>query len=85
MATVESQMRESERALSAVNQAIGAEREQLTKATTDLIAVESEIYKIATVGKDLRDLQIRVDQWIDKTQVAEVAPLHAFDPAAAPI
>ena len=79
LATVENRVREAERALGAVNQAIGAEREQLTKATTDLIAVEGEIDKIATVGQDLRDLQIRIDQWIDKTQVAEVAPLHAFD------
>ena len=35
LATVENQVREAERALAAVNQAVGAEREQLTKATTD--------------------------------------------------
>ena len=79
LATVENQVREAERALAAVNQAIGAEREQLTKAITDLIAVESEIDKIATVGQDIRDFQIRIDQWIDKTQVAKVTPVHAFD------
>jgi hypothetical protein len=76
---IESQVRDAERALAAVNQAIGVERQQLTKATTDLIAVENEIDKIANIGQELRDLQTRIDQWIDKTHIAVVAPVHEFD------
>ncbi len=76
---VESQVRDAERALAAVNQAVGAERQQLTKATTDLIAVENEIDRIGSISQELRDLQIRIDQWIDKTHIAIAAPVHAFD------
>lgn len=76
---VESQVRDAERALATVNQAIGAERQQLTKATTDLIAVENEIDKIANIGRELHELQVKINQWIDKTHIAAVAAVHAFD------
>jgi hypothetical protein len=62
-----------------VNQAVGSAREQLTKAATDLVAVEREIDKIATIGQELRDLQIAIDKWLDQAHTAAVAPIHEFD------
>jgi hypothetical protein len=76
---VENRLRESERALAAVNQALGASREQLTKAATDLVAVENEMDKVSNIGAELRDLQITIDQWLEKTHTTAVAAIHEFD------
>jgi len=79
LADVESKLLDAERALVAVNQAVGSVREQITKAATDLIAVEREIDKVNATGQELRDLQIRIDAWIDEARGIKVAPVHKFD------
>jgi hypothetical protein len=77
--SVEERLRDAERALDAVNRAVGAVREQLAKATADLIAVERESDKIAAIGQELRDIQIAIDQWIDQTKAISFPPLHELD------
>lgn len=79
LVTAEDQLREAERALGAVNQAIGASREQITKAATDLVAIENEIDRISNTDTELRALQIRIDQWVDKTHATAVALTDEFD------
>lgn len=75
----ENRLREAERALGAVNQAIGASREQLTKAATDLVAVENEMDRISNTDRELRELQIGIDRWIGKTLTTDVAPTDQSD------
>jgi hypothetical protein len=79
LADVESHLVDAERALAAVNQAVGSVREQLTKAATDLIAVEREIDKVAAAAQELRDLQTRIDAWLDEARSISIAPVHKFD------
>ena len=79
LADVESRLLDAERALAAVNQAVGSVREQLTKAATDLIAVEREIDKIAAAAQEIRDLQTRIDAWLDEARSVSVTPVHKFD------
>lgn len=76
---VEGRLSDAERALAAVNQAVGSVREQLTKAATDLIAVEREIDRVAATGQELRDLQVRIDAWLDQARGVSIAPVHEFD------
>jgi hypothetical protein len=76
---VENRLREAERALGAVNEAIGASREQFTKAATDLVAVEGEMDRISETYRELLELQTRIHSWIGKTEIAEVVPTDDSD------
>ena len=73
LATVESRLREAERALGAVNQAVGAVREQLAKTATDLAVVETEIERVAETSKELLGLQTRINDWMNKAGAVEKA------------
>ena len=79
LVSAEDRLREAERALGAINQAIGASREQITKAATDLVAVENEIDRISNTDKELRALQISIDQWVGKARSTSVAVPDEFD------
>jgi len=71
LANVEYRLREAERALGTVNQAVGASREQLAKAATDLASTETEMERIAETSRELLGLQIRIRDWIQKAGAAE--------------
>ena len=79
LADAEERLREAERALGAVNQAIGASREQFTKAATDLVAVEGEMERISETYRELLELQNRVDSWIKKASSTETVTLNNSD------
>jgi DNA repair exonuclease SbcCD ATPase subunit len=79
LAEVENRLRESERALAAVNQAVGASREQLTKIATDLVAAENELDRVSSVQLEIRELQASIDSWVSRTSDVAVVPMHQFD------
>ena len=71
LAIVEASLREAERGLGAVNQAIGASREQLAKTATDLASVETEMERVSETARELLGLQTQINTWIDKAGAAE--------------
>lgn len=76
LANVEHYLREAERALSTINQAVGASREQLAKAASDLAAAEAEMERIAETSHELIGLQSRIGDWLERAGAAET---HATD------
>lgn len=68
---VEGRLREAERALGTVNQAIGASREQLAKTASDLATAETEIERVAETARELLGLQTQINDWITKAGAAE--------------
>ena len=71
LANTEHRLRESERALGTVNQAIGTSREQLAKAATDLASTETEMERLAETSRELLGLQTRINAWAQKANAAE--------------
>jgi len=76
---VEHRLREAERALGAVNEAVGASREQLVKTATDLASTETEIERIAETARELLALQTRINTWINKAAAAETVATNKTD------
>jgi hypothetical protein len=79
LATVEFRLREAERALGTVNQAIGASREQLAKTAGDLASTETEMERVAETARELLGLQTRIKAWIDKAGVTEAVTIDSAD------
>ena len=79
LANVENGLRDAERALGTVNQAIGASREQLARAATDLAATETEIERISETSRELLGLQIRIRDWIQRAGIAETVKTDNTD------
>jgi len=76
---VESRLREAERGLGAVNQAIGASREQLAKTATDLATTETEMERVAETARELLGLQTQISNWINKAGASETATTDSAD------
>jgi hypothetical protein len=79
LANVEVRLREAERALGTVNQAIGASREQLAKTASDLAATETEMERVAETSVELLGLQTRITAWIAKAGAAETVTTDSAD------
>jgi hypothetical protein len=79
LANVEVRLREAERALGTVNQAIGASREQLAKTASDLAATETEMERVAETAVELLGLQTRITAWIVKAGAAETVTTGSAD------
>lgn len=76
---VEHHLREAERALGTVNQVVGASREQLAKAATDLASTETEMERVAETSRELLDLQTRIEDWMQKARVMETESTDKTD------
>lgn len=79
LADAETRLREAERSLLAVNKAVGASREQVTKAATDLIAIETELDRVSKLQSDLIALQSSVDRWLSEAAQIEVRTVQEAD------
>jgi len=79
LANIEHRLREAERALGTVNQAIGASREQLAKAATGLASTETEMERIAETSRELLGLQIQIKDWVQKAGAAEIVRTDKTD------
>jgi hypothetical protein len=79
LANIEGRLREAERRLGTVNQAIGASREQLAKTAIDLANVETERERVAETAKELLELQKQIKTWIGKASIAETATINNID------
>lgn len=71
LTSVEHKLREQERSLGAVNEAVGASREQLAKAATDLASAETHSQRIAETTQELLGLQGRINSWIQTADASE--------------
>lgn len=79
LANIEGRLREAERGLGTVNQAIGASREQLAKTATDLSIVETEMERVAEIARELLGLQSQIKSWIGKAGAAETVTTDNVD------
>ena len=79
LANAEDRLREAERALGTVNQAVGASREQLAKTATDLATTETEMERLAETSRELLGLQTRINNWTNKAGAAETVTTDSAD------
>lgn len=71
LSVLDENLRESERTLSAVTDAIGAVREQLTKRAADLSAAEREQDRILALRAQIAQLQLEIDAWLRRANALE--------------
>ena len=76
---VEYKLRVAERALGAVNEAVGTSREQLAKTASDLSATETEIERIADTAREILNLQTRIKAWIKDAEGAKTVSKQESD------
>jgi hypothetical protein len=71
LTVLDEKLRESERTLSSVTDAVGAVREQLTKRAADLSAAERDLDRALAMKTQLSQLQTEIDGWLRKANAME--------------
>jgi predicted nucleic acid-binding Zn-ribbon protein len=71
LSVLDERLRESERTLTAVTDAVGTVREQLTKRAADLSSAERELDRTVGIRSQISQLQSEIDVWLKKASSLE--------------
>ena len=77
IAHVDSELRDAERALSTVTSAVGPVREQIAATAAELSAAERELDRVSEAAKEIEDLQVSINRWIEDAS-SSVAAAEVF-------
>lgn len=76
---VDSQIRDADRALTTLTNAVGPVREQLAATASSLAAAERELERLEDASKDIDEIQASIDRWIKDATSFEAAITSAPD------
>jgi hypothetical protein len=79
MLSLDTELREAERALMSVTAAVGAEREQVAKIVGDLASVERETDRARETLAEIDEIQVEIDRWISEAQTLTVQEVGSVD------
>lgn len=79
MLTLDTELREAERALMSVTAAVGAEREQIAKIVGDLASVERQIDRARETLAEIDEIQAEIDRWIAEAQALTVQEVESVN------
>lgn len=74
---VDSELRDAEKALRTVTDAVGPVREQIANTAAELSAAERELDRVSEAAKEIEDLQASINRWIEDAR-SSVAAAEAF-------